>query len=126
MEIMTDKKYSDFGVSAGMKISFTATDGERRSVDFLSGGTQDMAYIAVRMALIDMLCTEKPPVCFDESFAYQDNVRAAAMMRAMKKLADDEGMQSFIFTCRQREANLAREADKSAAVFKLSTAKKKA
>ena len=126
MEIMTDKKYSDFGVSAGMKISFTATDGERRSVDFLSGGTQDMAYIAVRMALIDMLCTEKPPVCFDESFAYQDNVRAAAMMRAMKKLADDEGMQSFIFTCRQREANLAREADKSAAVFKLSAAKKKA
>ena len=72
----------------------------------------------MRAALIDMLYTEKPPICFDESFAHQDNVRAKAMMRAVKQLAD-EGCQSFVFTCRGREGVLANELIKGAAVYKL-------
>jgi uncharacterized protein YhaN len=102
-----------------MKVSFTDTTGEEKSVDFLSGGTRDLTYIALRMALIDMLYSEKPPVCFDESFAHQDNVRAKSMMRAISYLAEEEGMQSFIFTCRAREAQLACEVSHNAAVFKL-------
>ncbi len=119
MSIMTDKKYSDFDVSDGLKVSFLAEDGERRTVDFLSGGTRDLAYIAVRMALIDMLFGEKPPVVFDESFAHQDNLRAKAMMKAIAHLAED-GQQSFIFTCRAREAALATELVNGAGVFTLS------
>ena len=118
MEIMTDKKYSAFDVSDGLKLSFTDEDGEMKSVDFLSGGTRDMAYIAVRLALIDMLYGEKPPVCFDESFAHQDNHRARAMMKAINRIAD-EGCQSFIFTCRGREAALANEIVLGAGVYRL-------
>ena len=119
MEIMTDKKYSDFDVSNGLKVSFTAPNGEKKSIDFLSGGTRELAYVAVRAALIDMLYTEKPPVCFDESFAHQDNVRARSMMRAIKQLSE-EGVQSFIFTCRGREAALATELLPGAGIYKLS------
>ena len=119
MGIMTDKKYSDFDVSDGLKVSFVSEDGERRTVDFLSGGTRDIAYIAVRMALIDMLFDEKPPLVFDESFAHQDNLRAKSMMKAVAHLAED-GQQSFIFTCRAREAALATELVKGAGVFTLS------
>lgn len=119
MGIMTDKKYTAFNVSDGLKVSFTAEDGEERTVDFLSGGTRDLAYIAVRMALIDMLFEEKPPVCFDESFAHQDNLRARSMMKAISHLAED-GYQSFVFTCRAREAALASELVKGAGVFTLS------
>ena len=118
MEIMTDKKYTAFDVSDGLKLSFTDEDGEMKSVDFLSGGTRDMAYIAVRLALIDMLYGEKPPVCFDESFAHQDNHRARAMMKAINRIAD-EGCQSFIFTCRGREAALANEIVLNAGVYRL-------
>ena len=118
MEIMTDKKYTAFDVSDGLKLSFTDEDGETKSIDFLSGGTRDMAYIAVRAALIDMLYGEKPPVCFDESFAHQDNNRARAMMKAINRLAD-EGCQSFIFTCRGREAALANELVLGAGVYRL-------
>lgn len=118
MEIMTDKKYTAFDVSDGLKLSFTDEDGESKSIDFLSGGTRDMAYIAVRAALIDMLYGEKPPVCFDESFAHQDNNRARAMMKAVNRLAD-EGCQSFIFTCRGREAALAKEIVLGAGVYRL-------
>ncbi|MBR3681212.1 MAG: AAA family ATPase [Clostridia bacterium] len=119
MSIMTDKKYCEFDVSDGLKVSFLAEDGEKRTVDFLSGGTRDLAYIAVRMALIDMLFDEKPPVIFDESFAHQDNLRARSMMKAIARLAED-GQQSFIFTCRAREAALATELVNGAGVFTLS------
>ena len=121
MEIMTEKKYTGFSVDGTLKLNFRDKDGVEKSVDFLSGGTRDLAYIAMRMALIDMLYTEKPPVCFDESFAHQDNVRARAMMKALKYLAD-EGHQSFVFTCRGREAVLAGELFKSPGVYKLSVA----
>jgi uncharacterized protein YhaN len=119
MEIMTNKKYTSFDVSNGLQVTFKDSLGEDKSVDFLSGGTRDLAYIAVRMALIDMLYTEKPPVIFDESFAHQDNIRARSMMRAIKSLADD-GHQSFIFTCRARESTLATELSEGTEVFKLS------
>ena len=120
MAIMTNEKYKDFEVNPGLKVTFTSESGEKKSVDYLSGGTRDLAYIAVRLALIDMLYSEKPPVCFDESFAHQDNVRARAMMKALVHLSEKEGHQSFIFTCRGREAVLAKELDKNCGVFKLS------
>lgn len=119
MGIMTDKKYTSFDVSDGLKVSFRGEDGELRSVDFLSGGTRDLTYIAVRMALIDMLYDEKPPICFDESFAHQDNVRARSMMAGLKRIAE-EGAQSFVFTCRAREAALAKELIRDCGVYKLS------
>ena len=119
MGVMTDKKYSDFDVSGGLKMTFTNQQGEKKSVDFLSGGTKEMTYISMRCALVDMLYKEKPPIVFDESFAHQDNVRASSMMKGIKELCDD-GYQSFIFTCRAREAQLAKEIIKKTGVFKLS------
>ena len=120
MSIMTDKKYTSFDISDGLTVTFGDENGNQKSVDFLSGGTRDMAYIALRAALIDMLYSEKPPVCFDESFAHQDNVRARAMMKAIGHLAT-EGTQSFIFTCRGREASLATELVHGAGVYRLSS-----
>ena len=119
MGIMTDKKYDDFDVTAGLKVSYKDEGGSVRTVDFLSGGTRDLAYIAVRMALVDMLYTEKPPICLDESFAHQDNIRAKSMMKSLAHLGK-EGYQSFVFTCRAREATLASELEKKAGIFKLS------
>ena len=119
MGIMTDKKYGNFDVTNGLKVSYLADGGEQRTIDFLSGGTRDLAYVAVRMALIDMLYTEKPPVCLDESFAHQDNIRAKSMMKSLAHLSV-EGYQSFIFTCRAREATLASELVKTPGIFKLS------
>ncbi len=119
MGIMTDKKYGDFDVTDGLKVSYQTEGGEQRTVDFLSGGTRDLAYIAVRMALIDMLYTEKPPICLDESFAHQDNVRARSMMKSLAHLGKD-GYQSFVFTCRARESALAAEMVKKPGIYKLS------
>ena len=119
MSVMTDKKYNFFSVSDDLRVSFRSESGDDKSVDMLSGGTRDLAYIATRAALIDMLYNEKPPVVFDESFAHQDNIRAKSMMRGIAELAK-EGCQSFIFTCRGREGMIAKDVLKSSGVFKLS------
>ncbi len=119
MGVMTERKYTDLNVRDGMQVTFTDTQGVARSADFLSDGTQDMVYMATRMALIDMLYSEKPPLIFDETFAHQDNDRSRAMMKAIAALGQ-EGYQSFIFTCRGREATMARELDAHAGIFKLS------
>jgi DNA repair exonuclease SbcCD ATPase subunit len=118
MSVMTDKKYKAFAINNDLEVTFRAEDGDDKSVDFLSGGTRDLAYIAVRAALIDMLYKEKPPIIFDESFAHQDNIRARSMMKGIANLAK-EGCQSFIFTCRSREGSIAKEILKSAGVYKL-------
>ena len=119
MSVMTDKKYTSFEITNDLKVSFKGIDGDNKSVDFLSGGTRDLAYVATRAALIDMLYREKPPVIFDESFAHQDNVRAKSMMKGIAGLAS-EGCQSFIFTCRGREGVIAKEVMKDSEIFKLS------
>ena len=119
IKTMTGGKYSDFSINDQLKLAFSRDKGDLRSVEFLSGGTRDIAYVALRCALIDMLFKEKPPVCFDESFAHQDNLRARAMMQAIKKLAEEE-CQSFVFTCRNRESALAKELIPDAGIFKLS------
>ncbi len=119
LEVMTDKKYSSLGVDESLKVSFSTADVKGKSVDYLSGGTRDLTYIALRMALVDMLYDEKPPICFDETFANQDNMRATSMMKAIGHLAD-EGHQSFVFTCRSREGALASELILGSGVYKLS------
>ena len=119
MSVMTDKKYKSFSITNDLKVSFRGDDGDNKSVDFLSGGTRDLAYIAVRAALIDMLYNEKPPIIFDESFAHQDNIRAKSMMKGIAGLTN-EGCQSFIFTCRGREGALAKEVLRGSEIFKLS------
>ena len=119
LDTMTDGKYSKLGVDPELKLNFTTLDGKSKAVDYLSGGTRDLTYIAMRMALIDMLYAEKPPVCLDETFANQDNNRASAMMKALSSLSD-EGYQSFVFTCRAREATLAASEIKNPGIYKLS------
>ena len=119
MGIMTNNKYTELTVDDGLNLSFKNYDGEEKTVDYLSRGTRDLSYVSLRMALVDMLYTEKPPVCFDESFAHQDNIRAKSMMEAISHLAKD-GYQSIIFTSRQRESNLAKEKDEGAGLIKIS------
>ena len=112
MSAMTDGKYGQLGVDQDLFLDFAREEGDRYSAEYLSGGTRDLAYIALRLAYIDLLYkNEKPPLCFDESFAHQDNFRATCTMRALRELAED-GVQSMIFTCRSRESTIAREVDR--------------
>ncbi len=102
---VTDGRYSILDINNKLTMSYS--DGETsRAIGYLSGGIRDIAYIALRLSLIDLLFREKPPVCFDESFAHQDNARLYSALRALYTVAAD-GVQSIIFTCQSREADIA-------------------
>ena len=65
-----------------------------------SRGTMEQVYFALRMAVMDILCSEEEmPVLLDETFAMYDEYR---LERALIWLAKNKG-QVVIFTCQKRE-----------------------
>lgn len=95
-------KYDSLGVSSKLEITYGSA-GMTHPVQTLSTGTQDMAYISLRLALIKMLYPKKAPAFFDDTFAHIDNTR---MQRIISTLAASD-QQSVIFTCHEREGAFA-------------------
>lgn len=108
MSVMTGGKYDAMTVTDALELQVNS-EGEERSVDILSGGTREIAYITLRLALVRLLYRETPPLCFDESFAHQDNDRCYSMLKVFMTLAERNGMQTFLLTCRSREYTVAKE-----------------
>lgn len=102
---LTEGKYTELKIGEDLSLAFVCEEGEK-SVAYLSRGTKEMTYLALRMALLDLLYERTPPVCLDECFAHQDEERAAAFMRALESLSAS-GMQCFLFTSHEREKRLA-------------------
>ncbi|MBE6654144.1 MAG: hypothetical protein E7608_01650 [Ruminococcaceae bacterium] len=97
---------SDFGMSY-------SDGGITRDVSSLSAGTSDIAYISLRLALIDTLCKEfMPPLVFDESFARLDSERLALALRLIDATLG-KNAQAIIFTCHKREQELSKNVIKS-------------
>ena len=108
MEKATGGKYRDVAVEHDLSMSFTASDGERHSVDFMSAGTSDLVYISLRLSLASLLSQSgMPPVIFDESFARFDDNRLNGILRILSARAD-EGEQVILLTSQKRDAALMR------------------
>ena len=75
--------------------------GVSRDSGYLSQGTQDAAYLALRIAMCEILFSEKPVLVLDEAFAYIDDERLEVILSALVKLSKD--FQILIFTCHERE-----------------------
>lgn len=102
MNLMTDGKYETLGVDMDFGLSFS--DGTMmRDVASLSAGTGDMAYLCLRIALIELLYQKSvPPFLFDESFSRMDDARLSRVLNLISKYADRH-YQSILFTCHSRE-----------------------
>lgn len=101
---MTDGKYSDVSVDGEFSLSFDEGEGSR-AIEYLSHSTEDLAYYSLRLALIDLLYHEKPPVSFDGCTSRQDDDRALFFLRAIRTLTE-EGKQCFFFASGSRECGL--------------------
>ena len=101
---MTDGKYEAIGVDTDFALSFS--DGSAmREASFLSAGTGDLAYICLRMALIELLYKRSvPPFLFDESFSRMDDERLDKVLSLISKYAQKD-YQTILFTCHSRERN---------------------
>ncbi|MBQ6892598.1 MAG: AAA family ATPase [Clostridia bacterium] len=106
LSVMTDGKYSDIGVDSEMAMTFLK-DGTAHDIAYLSKGTRESAYLALRLALADLICKEeKLPLILDECFAHADDNRTKQMLRVLLALAADD-TQSIILTCHTREERIA-------------------
>ncbi|MBQ4560951.1 MAG: AAA family ATPase [Clostridia bacterium] len=97
---MTDGRYCSIGVTKELDMKYEA-QGQNRDLEYMSAGTRDLAYYALRLSLIRLLYKKQlPPVIFDESFARLDDRR----MDNFFSVVADENMQSLIFTSQTRDA----------------------
>ena len=105
MKELSGGKYQSLGVNADLNMTFTENTASH-SVEYLSAGTSDIAYISMRVALIDVLYKKSiPPFIFDESFMRMDNDRMKNSLKLLCELGE-AGTQSMLFTCHGREEKL--------------------
>ena len=97
---MTDGRYDKVGVTKTLDMKYEA-GGQSRDLEYMSAGTRDLAYYALRLSLIRILYKKQlPPLIFDESFARLDDNRMDSFFSVMA----DEEVQSLIFTSQRRDA----------------------
>ena len=78
-----------------------AGDPMTRSVLYLSQGTVDQLYLAVRLAVCDLCLPKRPPIVLDDALADFDDGRAAQGLALLRELAEEQ--QVLLFTCHGRE-----------------------
>ncbi len=98
---ITSGKYQSLGV--GTELEMTAdTESGQRSLAILSAGTQDAAYLSLRLALVKLLYRKMmPPMIFDEAFVRQDDARLTKLLRMLHR----QQMQCILFTSNSRDAD---------------------
>ena len=89
----------------------------RRSLA-LSRGTVDQLYLAVRLAICELVLPpeKQVPIVLDDALANFDDGRCALALEALARLGEER--QILLFTCHSREARLA-EGREGAAVLRL-------
>ena len=111
MERITDGKYAELGVAPDMSVSIFAGNSTR-SIDALSKGTRDAAYLSLRMALAELVSPTHPlPLTMDEGLSLLDEGRAKRVLSLLYEHTQG-GAQCVLFTCHKREAELMREIGK--------------
>ena len=102
---LTDGKYSGVVLDRAFHLSAEqAGDSVYRPSALLSAGAADQLYLAVRLAICDLVLPgeEPAPIVLDDALASFDNDRCAAALRWLKE--EGKRRQILLFTCHSREA----------------------
>ena len=101
---LTGGKYHALSLDKELEAS---ASGERdvlpHSTLYLSKGTVDQIYLAVRLAVCD-LCLPDAPLVLDEALAAFDDVRAKRALELLQELSEQR--QILLFSCHNRESQL--------------------
>lgn len=84
----------------------SGSDPTRRSVQLLSAGTADQLYLAVRLAICEMILPpeQNPPLILDDALLTFDDARLSTTLNYLTQLGAQR--QILLFTCQGREAAL--------------------
>ena len=101
MSFMTGGRYSDVLINRDFSASAkTQDDAVARDSEYLSAGTLDLMYIAVRLAVCElaMPAGETCPLIIDDALVNLDEERLRQAMALLRELA--RSRQIILFTCR--------------------------
>ena len=102
---LTDGRYTGVTLDRSFHLSAEpAGDSVYRDAALLSAGAADQLYLAVRLAICDLVLPEERqvPIVLDDALANFDDARCAAALRYLRNAA--ENRQILLFTCHSREA----------------------
>lgn len=102
---LTDGRYTAVTLDRAFHLAAEpAGDSVHRDAALLSAGAADQLYLAVRLAICDLVLPEesRAPIVLDDALANFDDARCAAALRYLRSAAQER--QILLFTCHGREA----------------------
>ena len=102
MSMVTGGRYEDILVNRDFSArARTRDDAVARDAEYLSAGTLDLMYLAVRLAVCELALPdgEPCPLIIDDALVNLDETRFAQAMELLKQIAKQR--QVILFTCRK-------------------------
>lgn len=104
LKFLTYEKYEDVRATDTFGINLKGTDGNITEAEYMSRGTYDLMYIALRFAAMNVLTDSKiPPVILDDAFSQLDDKRLTQAMKFLKVMP--EFSQVMYFTCHENNVS---------------------
>ena len=97
---LTGGRYSNMSISKSFDIAVEeAVVFGAKELEYLSSGTQDQAYLSLRLALSSLMCEESGnlPIILDDALAQYDDTRAKTALEFLKEYSANG--QVLMFTC---------------------------
>lgn len=106
---VTKGAYKDLRVSEDYNLVVKDTKSNKiMDASYLSSGTYDQIYLALRLGIIDIIFEDKKvPIILDESFTQYDDNRLKIMLDIIYKRVYKN--QIILFTCQKREINILKD-----------------
>ncbi len=100
---LTDGRYTQVRVTDDYQMNLQTEQGsEIISAEYVSAGTYDLIYFALRMAVLDTLYDRIPFLCLDDTFLQMDEKRQKA---AFAMLREEPAEQILYFSCHKPTAD---------------------
>lgn len=119
---LTGQRYTDVKVDRSFAIKVAAPEDQVfHEWDYLSGGTVDQVYLALRLAVAGIITQagQRMPLLLDDIFVQYDDQRALAGLRWLQNLSVQEKWQALLFTSHQRLPEMAVQLDQIVPVIPL-------
>ncbi len=107
---LTNGKYKNMGISKSFEITVEKNDiFGIKELDYLSSGTQDQAYLSLRLALSQLLSEDIHglPIILDDALAQYDDTRTKQALNFLSEYAQNG--QIIMFTCHNSILDLSKD-----------------
>jgi len=102
---ISDGKYDEIIVSKDFDISIREKENNTtREWKFLSSGTADLVYFALRLAISEVFSRDEDPVplFLDDAFLQYDDERTKLALKFLESYTVKRNIQIFLFTCHEQ------------------------